>query len=235
MDILYIIALSIGSIIEIFILCKIMGYRQLSQMSMFDYINGIVIGNIASEMATSIEDDFIHPLTAMIVYGAAAVFLSWLSSKSIRARRFISGKPMLLIHQGTLYEQNFKKSKIDLNEFLTQCRINGYFDLDALESVILEENGRMSFLPKSDYRPLTSNDLQLSPAQENLVANLIIDGKIMEENLRHTGKNVQWLTNELRRQGISNISDVFLATYDLKHKVAIFPRTGKKIPPDLFS
>ena len=235
MDILYVIALSLGSILEIFILCKIMGYRQISQMSMFDYINGITIGNIASEMATSIEDDFIHPMIAMIVYGIVAVLLSWISSKSIRARRFLSGKPILLVHQGTLYEQNFKKSKVDLNEFLTQCRVNGYFDLDELESVILEENGRMSFLPKSENRPLTAGDLQLSPAQENLVANLIIDGKVMEENLRHTGKNIQWLDKELHRQGIKNIQDVFLATYDLKRKVSVYTRTSEQTPPDLFS
>ena len=235
MDILYVIALSLGSILEIFILCKIMGYRQISQMSMFDYINGITIGNIASEMATSIEDDFIHPMTAMIVFGTVAVLLSCISSKSIRVRRFLSGKPILLVHQGILYEQNFKKSKVDLNEFLTQCRVNGYFDLDELESVILEENGRMSFLPKSEYRPLTADDLQLSPAQENLVANLIIDGKVMEENLRHTGKNIQWLDKELHRQGIKNINDVFLATYDLKHKVSVYTRTSGQTPPDLFS
>ena len=124
---------------------------------------------------------------------------------------------------------------MDLNEFLTQCRVNGYFDLDELESVILEENGRMSFLPKSENRPLTAGDLQLSPAQENLVANLIIDGKVMEENLRHTGKNIQWLDKELHRQGIKNIQDVFLATYDLKRKVSVYTRTSGQTPPDLFS
>ena len=147
MDIIYIILLSLASIIEIFILCKLMGYRQISQMSMFDYINGITIGNIAAEMATSLEDNFLHPLVAMIVYALAAISLSWISSKSIRARRFLSGKPMLLLNNGKLYEQNFKKSKIDLNEFLTQCRVSGYFELSQLESAILEENGRISFLP----------------------------------------------------------------------------------------
>ena len=80
MEILYIIALSLSSIVVLFILCKLMGYRQLSQLSMFDYVNGITIGNIAAEMATSLEDNFFQPLTAMIVYALAAVFLSWLGS-----------------------------------------------------------------------------------------------------------------------------------------------------------
>ena len=97
MDILYIIILSIGSVVELFILCKLMGYRQMSQISKLDYVNGITIGNIAAEMATALEDNFIHPMVAMIVYAAIAIFLSWLSSMSIRARRVISGKPWVLL------------------------------------------------------------------------------------------------------------------------------------------
>ena len=78
-EIIYIIALSLGSIIAIFILTKLMGHRQMSQMSMFDYINGITIGSIAAEMATSLEENFVQPLTAMIVYSFAAILLSWIS------------------------------------------------------------------------------------------------------------------------------------------------------------
>ena len=140
MQILYIIILSTASIVELFILCKLMGYRQLSQLSMFDYVNGITIGSIAAEMATSQDDSFVEPLVAMIVYALAAILLSWWSSKSIRARRIISGNPALLLNNGKLFEKNFRKAKIDLNEFLSQCRINGYFDISQLESAILEEN-----------------------------------------------------------------------------------------------
>ncbi|MGN0332448.1 MAG: hypothetical protein ACI4D9_05390 [Lachnospiraceae bacterium] len=84
-EIIYIIALSLGSIISIFVLTKLMGYRQMSQMSMFDYINGITIGSIAAEMATSLEENFMQPLIAMILYALAAILLSWISSKSIKA------------------------------------------------------------------------------------------------------------------------------------------------------
>lgn len=235
MDILYVIVLSLGSIVELFILCKLMGYRQLSQMSMFDYVNGITIGNIAAEMATSVEDNFLHPLIAMIIYATAAILLSWLSSKSIRARRIIAGKPTILMHKGKLFQENFKKAKIDLNEFMTQCRINGYFDLSQLESAILEENGHVSFLPKSNYRPLTPKDMELSPMQEHLVANIIIDGHIMQKNLKASGKDERWLNKELHTHGISHIKDVFLATYDLNDQLTIFMHTPNELPPDLFS
>lgn len=128
-EICYIIALSLGSIVTIFILAKLMGYRQMSQMSMFDYINGITIGSIAAEMATSLEENFVQPLTAMIVYALAAILLSWIGSKFIKARRVIEGAPLILLNHGELYKENLKKAKIDVTEFLVQCRVNGYFDV----------------------------------------------------------------------------------------------------------
>ena len=235
MQILYIIILSIASIVELFILCKLMGYRQLSQLSMFDYVNGITIGNIAAEMATSLDDSFVEPLIAMIVYAMAALLLSWWSSKSIRARRIISGKPTLLLNNGKLFEKNFRKAKIDLNEFLSQCRINGYFDISELESAILEENGHISFLPKSGNRPLTPGDMQLTPERDSLVANLIIDGHIMPHNLKASGKDEKWLTGQPKTYGISDVKDVFLATCDLNQKFTVYTYTKGEIPPDVLA
>ena len=128
--------LAISSVIVLFLLTKLMGYRQMSQMSLFDYINGITIGSIAAEMATDLENYHL-PLTAMIVYGLAAVCLSWISQKSMSARRFLNGKPLILLHHDTLYEENLKKAKIDRNELLEQCRVGGYFHIAQLQTVIL--------------------------------------------------------------------------------------------------
>ena len=221
-EILYIIALSLGSIIALFILTKLMGYRQMSQMSMFDYVNGITIGSIAAEMATSLEENFVQPLTAMIVYALAAVFLSWLGTKSIKARKLIEGKPILLLNKGNLYEKNLKKAKLDISEFLVQCRINGYFDLSELETAILEGNGKISFLPKAANRPMTPNDLQLAPKQDYMVANIILDGKVLIKNLQHTGNDMKWLNNQLKGKGVKRIEDVLLATCDKENTVTIY-------------
>ena len=188
-EIFYIIALSLGSIIAIFILTKLMGYRQMSQMSMFDYVNGITIGSIAAEMATSLEENFMQPLVAMIVYALVAFFLSWLGLKSIRVRKIAEGKPLVLMNNGEIYRDNLRKAKIDVSEFLTQCRVNGYFDVSKLQTAILEGNGKISFLPKVSDRPVTPSDMNLSPQQDYMVANVILDGNIMEKNLQHIGKD----------------------------------------------
>ena len=144
-EILYIVVLSLGSIIAIFLLTKLMGYRQMSQMSMFDYVNGITMGSIAAEMATSLDTGFEKPLVAMIVYALVSLLLSTVSSKSIKVRRMLEGAPLVLLNNGEIYRHNLKKAKIDVSELLVQCRINGYFDISKLQTAILEGNGKISF------------------------------------------------------------------------------------------
>lgn len=125
-------------------------------------------------MATSLEEDFIQPMTAMIVYALAAILLSWISSKSIRARRVIEGKPLILMDHWELYFENLKKAKIDVSEFLVQCRVRGYFDVSKLETAILEGNGKIIFLPKVAERPITPFDVNISLQQDYMVANVIL-------------------------------------------------------------
>ena len=233
MAILNVILLSLGSLIALFILTKLMGYRQMSEMSMFDYINGITIGSIAAEMATSLEKDWWLPLTAMIVYALAAIVLSYISVKSMAARRVISGKPLILMDHDTIYEKNLLKGKIDLSEMLLQCRVNGYFILSDLQTIILEPNGRMSFLPKSEKRPVIPEDLTLAPEQEFLVANVIIDSHIMEKNLQHAGKDIQWLNKQMQIRNISNLGDILLATCDLNNQVTFYQKTHQEMTRDI--
>lgn len=232
-EVLYIIALSLGSIVAMFILTKLIGYRQMSQMSMFDYVNGITIGSIAAEMATSLEENFVQPLVAMVVYALAAILLSWCSSKSIKMRKIIEGKPLVLLDKGELYLDSLRKAKIDVNEFLVQCRVNGYFDISKIETAVLEGNGKISFLPKSSDRPATPADLNLSPQQDFMTANVILDGNIMRENLRHTGNDEKWLINQIKGQGADKISDVLLATCDVNNQVTVFLKNSRKKAHDV--
>ena len=226
--------LAISSVIVLFLLTKLMGYRQMSQMSLFDYINGITIGSIAAEMATDLENYHL-PLTAMIVYGLAAVCLSWISQKSMSARRFLNGKPLILLHHDTLYEEKLKKAKIDLNEFLEQCRVSGYFDIAQLQTVILEGNGKLSFLPKAEERPATPADLNLTPDAEDMTAALVLDGHIMEKNLRHSGKDKKWLTAHLSNLGYPDTKEVLLATCDLNNKLTVFAKNRGEHASDILN
>lgn len=234
MEIITIILTSLGSILVLFVLTKITGNREMSQLSMFDYINGITIGSIAAEMATSLEDDFLKPLTAMIVYALVVFILSIGTNKSIKLRRFLEGKPEILYYNGIIYRKNLSKAKMDINEFLTQCRISGYFDLSQIHTIILESSGRLSFLPKEAFRPATPQDFTLSPDQATVNANIVIDGNIMYHNLKHTGKNEKWLTNQLKTHGVADVSEVMLATCDGNGNLNIYKKVTEDLKYDVF-
>lgn len=227
-EVLYIILLSSGSVVALFLLTKFMGYRQLSEMSLFDYINGITIGSIAAEMATSLENNYTQPLTAMIVYSVFSVALSKLGQKSLKAREIIEGKPVILLNNGKIYEKNLKKAKIDLSDLLVQCRTSGYFDISKLQTVVLEDNGKFSILPKSTDRPVTPSDLGIAVKQEFLVVNLIIDGKVMHSNLQHSGKDIKWLNNQLSSKGANSIENVLLASCDIDNNLTVYLKNNEE-------
>lgn len=222
MEILKIIGLSLGSITVLFILTKIAGQREMSGLSIFDYTIAITIGSIAAEMATSLENNFMQPLVAMVIYAVVTIVISFINMKFVKVRPFFSGKTLILFDNGTLFKENFKKAKIDLNEFLSQCRTNGYFNLSDIKTALLEENGKISFLPYSDKRPANASDFNIKPNEEGVATNLILDGKIMEQNLNELKLDKLWLSDILQKQGITKIDNIFLATYDVNGNLSVY-------------
>lgn len=219
---------SLFSIAVLFLITKLLGYRQMSQLSLFDYINGITIGSIAAELANAEGQDFWRWTVTILVYGLITLLLSWATDHSIKARRIITGRPIPLYENGQLLDQNFRKAKLDINEFLMQCRIEGYFDLSQLEAIFFEPNGRLSILPASPYRPATPFDLNRAVDRSNIGINIILDGKVMEQNLSATGKDDAWLEQQLAQQGCKN-SDIFLAIYDpTAEAVQFYRKSGGK-------
>lgn len=222
MEILKIIGLSIGSITILFILTKIMGQREMSQLSVFDYFITITIGSIAAEMATSLESDFMQPVVAMIVYALITLIVSLLNTKFVKLRPILSGKTLILYDNGTLFKENFRKAKIDLNEFLVQCRTNGFFNLSDIKTALLEENGKISFLPCSDKRPANPSDFSIKPKEDDVTTTLVLDGKVMEENLKELKLDKIWLMGMLQKQGIVKTDNIFLATYNSDGNLSVY-------------
>ncbi|MCM1364054.1 MAG: DUF421 domain-containing protein [Faecalibacterium sp.] len=232
MDYLQVFLTTILSVVVLFAITRILGYRQLSEMSLFDYINGITIGSIAAELATCEKNETGTILFSMVIYGIATLLLSFMTDKSMILRRFITGKPIILLDKGKLCYKNFKKARLDINEFLMKCRNNGYFDLSQLDTAILEPNGRVSFIPTSPNKPVTASDIEVQPQQETILADVIIDGKIIESTLNTLGKDKKWLTKTLCDQGITDVSKVFLATCDNTFKITCYEKSSKT-PSDI--
>lgn len=235
MDLVKVAFLSFSSLIFLFILSKLMGNKELSQLSMFDYIIGITIGSIAAEMATSLESSFFQPLLAMSIYALSSILISYFSYKSLKFNRIITGPSLILLDNDQLYRENFKKAKLDVGEFLMQCRINGFFNLSDIQTAIFEPNGKISFLPKSEKRYATPNDFNMTPSTENVLINVIIDGKVLEENLKKTGNNEAWLYKQLNKQNINDIKNIFLATCDNNNNLIIYLKNKKQNKHDFFN
>ncbi|MEI3015209.1 MAG: DUF421 domain-containing protein [Ruthenibacterium lactatiformans] len=132
------------------------------------------------------------------------------------------------------FQKNLAAAKLDINEFLTQCRTAGYFDLADLQTAILETNGQVSFLPLAAQRPVTPEDLQMTPDPERPCVNVILDGTVIPKNLKYTGNDDVWLKKQLEAQHVTRIGDVFLATVNAQNELAVYPRTGERVAHEMF-
>lgn len=207
------ILFSLVSLLVMFATTRLGGKRQISQMSIFDYANSITVGSIAAEMATNLESWY-RPFTALLVYGAVTWLVHYGACKSFWLRILIDGRSLVLMKNGVIRKKELGRAGIDLNEFLAQARVAGYHDLNELESAILETNGQISFLPRSEYKSATAQDVGQSPAPVSLWYDLILDGNIMENNLKECGRDRVWLQEQLHRCGIGQTGEVFYAACD---------------------
>lgn len=212
MEIIKVILTALLSVASLFIITKIMGHKQVAQLDFFDYVSGITIGSIGAELATELEKPY-KPLIALAIYGLASLLLNLLAHKIPRTRKYINGTPTILMNDGNLYRKNLKKAKLDLSEFMLLCREQGYFDLDEIQTAIFEHNGRLSILPKAANRPATPDDLKITAKATHIGVEVIMDGRVMGENLSRMGRDVNWLTKHLNIQGCKDAKEIFLGIY----------------------
>ena len=215
---------AISSLVTLFLITKMLGKKQVSQLSLFDYVIGISIGNFAAEMTINLESNEINGIWAVVLFGLFAYLISYITMKSIVLRRFFMGTPTVIIQDGKILEKNLKKVKFDINDMLEEIRESGYFDLSQVEYAIMEANGKFSILPKPEYRPLTPKDMKIKVEKEGLCCNVIIDGKIMHNNLKNIKKDEKWLDKVLKVKGYSDISKILLATVDISEKITVYEK-----------
>ena len=194
----------------------------MAQLDFFDYITGITIGSIAAELATELESPW-KPLVAMIVYGVVALGLTILAHKFPKTRKYINGTPTIVMDNGKLYRKNMKKAKLELSEFMVLCRQEGYFNINDIQTAVFEYNGRITILPKSKKRPLTPEDMNITPDKEEICTEIIMDGRILHENLKRIGLDLVWLDKQLKKQKYKNAKEIYLGVCDKNNKLTLFP------------
>lgn len=222
MDFLMLIIKSIGSLFALFILTNLLGKKQINQLNMFDYVIGISIGNVVAEMTVNKEVNFFDGIIVMAIYSLLSLIVSFITIKSIKFRKIISGTPTILMENGKLIRNGLKKVKIDVNEFLEEARTCGYFDISELEYAIMETNGKISFLSKNKYTSVTKDDLNLKNSYKGPSIELIIDGAIIDNNLKKINKNRSWLITRLNNMNHKDIKKMLLVIIDSNEKITVF-------------
>ena len=222
MEIVKVIIATLLSALILFIIAKLIGHKQISQLELFDYITGITLGSIGAEMATTLESPWWKPALSMAVFGSITPVLSFITKKFPKSRKYINGTPTIIMNGGKLYKKNMKKAKLELSEFMLLCRQEGYFHLSDISTAVYEYNGKLTILPVGKKRPLQPEDIGLIPEKEEFDTEIIMDGKILSGNLKRMGLDEAWLGKQLKSQGISKPKEVFLALCDSKHKLSVY-------------
>lgn len=215
---------SIVTIVVLFLLAKVMGKKQISQLNLFDYIVGITIGSVAADISLDLNKSFLDGVICMLVFGLTGALVSYVTLKSIKLRRFFTGTPSIIIENGKIIEEGLKKVKFDINDLMEELRGAGYFNIDAVAYAVMETNGKISFLPKDEEKPVTKKDMDLKIIPSSLVANIIIDGKIMMNNLKAMNKDEKWLSHELKVLGYKDLDEILLATLDSNDKIMVYKK-----------
>lgn len=226
---LRIIPRSLISLIALFLITKLLGKKQVSELSLFDYVIGISIGNFTAEMVMDIEGQYINGIVAMLTFGLFAYFVSIITMKNITIRRLITGVPTIIIDDGKILENAMKKVNIDVNDLLEESRISGYFDISEISYAIMESSGKISFLPKDENTNVTKKDLSnyKKVKKKTLTSNIIIDKNLMIENIKNTDKSLDWFIHELKLKGYDTYDNILLATYN-NNKITVYEKINKK-------
>lgn len=200
---------SILFLLILLITTKMLGKKQISELSFFEYVSGITIGSIAGEVITGLESNIFYGMLAILLFGCVTLLVDFLSLKSKSFRDIVEGRGTVVIKDGKVLEDNLKKEKYTIDELSAMLRQKDIFRLADVEFAVLEPRGNLSALLKKEYRPLTPKDLQLKTATEKEPQTIIMDGNIIDESLRSSGKSRKWLELELEKLGVI-LDNVFI-------------------------
>lgn len=193
---------------------RLMGKRELSQMTFFDYVAGITIGSIGAQLSIDRNSTWFELLPAIVVFCLFQIISSILSKNSTKFRKILIGSPAVLIEKGKVLEENMSKERITLSELMGKLREKNAYNLADVETAILEVDGQISVQLKTNKMPATPSDLKMQPPNQGMPRLLIEDGKLLGESLKDVKLTKSWLFTKLAEQGIHDISKVLLAQVD---------------------
>lgn len=212
--------------IGLFILIRITGKKQLSEITYYDYISGVTIGAIAGAASLDETVSIYKGITALAVWIIVPVIISYINIKNLSSKRLTTGEPLILIKNGTVNDVNLKKARYNIEDLLMQLRKKDVFNLSEVEFTLLEIDGQLSVLKKAPYNTVTPKDLNISTPYKGLTLDLIVNGRIIESNLVLAEKDKAWLKKQLHLKNVKDITDVIFAGFTSDKQLEVITKNN---------
>ncbi len=195
---------------------RFIGKKQIGEMQPGELVLAMMMSDLATVPMQSTGNPLTNGIIPIFVLMIVEISVSFIAQKSIFVRKLVTGSPSLLINKGKVEIKELKKMRINIDDLFEQLRASGYMSVSEVEYAILETNGQLSIVPKSENKPVTLKDINKKSAKATLPRNIIKDGEVDFKNLSIINKNEKWLKDKLYAEKIYNVKDVFLFTSDGK-------------------
>lgn len=205
---------------------RLMGRKQISQLTFFDYITGITIGSMAATVCVDRSLDIKDGLITIFTWAALSIAIGYANLKNLFLRRATNSRAAIIIENGRIMIGNMRTARYNMEDLLMQLRLKDVFDLSEVQYAVLEPNGELSVLKRSMNSPATPKDLGITVADKGMMVNLIMDGKVIEENLYSNNLSIQWLRDELKKKNISSAGDVIFAGIGTDGKLEVILKSA---------
>jgi len=212
------------SVVTYFILVlftRIMGRKQISQLTYFDYVVGITIGSIAAVASLDKNVNMYEGIFCIIIWSILTILISEITLKNIKIRLLVNSEPLLIIDKGKVIYKNMKKAKYNIGDLLMQLRVKDIFYITDVEIAILEPDGKLSVLKKSEHTTLTIEDMNIKKPKTGMMVDIILDGTILYSHLQQIKKDEEWVIAQLKAKNIENIKDVVFAGIQADEQIYI--------------
>lgn len=209
--------------VYILLIVKVVGQRTLGDVDALDFIFGIVIGDVLGNALSQSDISMVGPMASAGLIALLHLTLSYIALHTPRFRRILEDEPIILMKNGVILHDQLRKTKITLESFLMALRLNNASDLSEIDYAILELNGDISIIKKSQYEPVTLYDINRSTASKGYTSVLIEDGRIIEANVKKVG-TLQWLDEQIKKKGFKSAQEIFLMTINEAGSIYISPK-----------
>lgn len=217
--------------LALLVLTKILGKTQISQITAFDFISALILGELVGNALFDPEAGVPEIAFVILLWGGLVYITEIITQKYKGTRAILEGKPAIVMYRGKLVRDVMKENKLDINQLQHLLRAKDVFSLREVEFAVLETDGTISVLRKSAYQTPTVKDMHLQEQDISLSSTLINDGEIIYDNLREKNLTEEWLEERLRKQGFSSIKEVFYAEYRKGENLLAMPYINKGREP----